>query len=555
MSDHSETTRDRWLLAIIASTISVIALVVCYRQNLILLYGDAVAHINIARRVIDSRDPGPWQLGTVWLPIPHILMMPFIASRWAWHTGLGGSIPSMVGYVAAILGVFRLLRGGLAVIGATSGRARVTAWFGALVFAANPNLIYMQSTAMGESLYLAFFIWATVHFSEFVQHRRVENWVGAARSLRWCGLMLFCAMLSRYDGWFAAAFFGIAAFLVLALGRVHGMRGSLWQPEIQKGFAVFALLILMAPAFWLWWNHHYYGNALEWVNGPYSARGILARTTKKGDPPHPGYNSVKTAAVYYIKCAKLNVTGNNLQWGGARYGWPKYMERTWPAVVLLGTLLTLLFARRMWPVVMLWIPLLFYALSIAHGGVPIFMPVWWPWSYYNVRYGLQMLPVAAVFFAMTLFFATSLVRRRAMIAGVVTVAVAFVAVSYGTIWKSGPVTLHEPQSNTGPRISIERATGAALNELPESSTVLAKIGYYSGVFTRAGFPLKRTINETDHEDWNKATADPARYVEYIMAADNDELAGVARSHAADFVAFARFEAPGEPGVTLYRKVR
>ena len=36
-----------------------------------------------------------------------------------------------------------------------------------LIYAANPNLIYLQATAMTESLYLALFIWAVVYFNEF----------------------------------------------------------------------------------------------------------------------------------------------------------------------------------------------------------------------------------------------------------------------------------------------------------------------------------------------------------------------------------------------------
>ena len=41
-----------------------------FQHNDLLLYGDAVAHINIARRVFDSQTPGLLQLGTVWLPLP-----------------------------------------------------------------------------------------------------------------------------------------------------------------------------------------------------------------------------------------------------------------------------------------------------------------------------------------------------------------------------------------------------------------------------------------------------------------------------------------------------
>ena len=80
---------------------------------------------------------------------------------------MGGSIPSMAAYVLGVMGIFpagaRRLSRGLE----PDVTARVAAWTAALVYAANPNLIYMQTTAMGEALYLAFFIWAVVYFSEF----------------------------------------------------------------------------------------------------------------------------------------------------------------------------------------------------------------------------------------------------------------------------------------------------------------------------------------------------------------------------------------------------
>ena len=36
---------------------------------------------NIARRIVDSRTPGYDQVGTVWLPLPHWLMLPFVRVR------------------------------------------------------------------------------------------------------------------------------------------------------------------------------------------------------------------------------------------------------------------------------------------------------------------------------------------------------------------------------------------------------------------------------------------------------------------------------------------
>ncbi len=136
-----------------------------------LLYGDAVAHINIARRVFDSKTPGLLQLGTVWLPLPHLLMIPFLISMKMWRSGAGGSIPSMVAYVFGVVGMFRLTRCALSGSNPPDAVARAAAWIAALIYAANPNLMYMQSTAMGEAVYLAFFIWAVVSFCEWIQRQ------------------------------------------------------------------------------------------------------------------------------------------------------------------------------------------------------------------------------------------------------------------------------------------------------------------------------------------------------------------------------------------------
>ena len=64
---------DYWRIGILLGIASVASLWFFHSRNEILLSGDAVAHINIARRVFDSRTPGLLQLGSVWLPLPHLL--------------------------------------------------------------------------------------------------------------------------------------------------------------------------------------------------------------------------------------------------------------------------------------------------------------------------------------------------------------------------------------------------------------------------------------------------------------------------------------------------
>src|SRR5437764_6342005 len=121
--------RETWVLALIAACVSVAAFLFYFQHRCILLYGDAVAHINIARRVFDSRTPGLLQLGTVWLPLPHLLMIPFLLSDSAWQTGVGGSVPSLIAYVLSVVGVFRLVRRALSFPGEPDLGARLAAWF------------------------------------------------------------------------------------------------------------------------------------------------------------------------------------------------------------------------------------------------------------------------------------------------------------------------------------------------------------------------------------------------------------------------------------------
>src|SRR5258708_37361609 len=72
-----------------------------YWRGWLLYYGDAEAHLNIARRIVDSRTPGYDQVGTVWLPLLHWAMVPLARIDALWRNGLAGAIPSAVAFVLA----------------------------------------------------------------------------------------------------------------------------------------------------------------------------------------------------------------------------------------------------------------------------------------------------------------------------------------------------------------------------------------------------------------------------------------------------------------------
>ena len=142
--------------------------------------------------------------------------------------------------------------------------------------------------------------------------------------------------------------------------------------------------------------------AIRW-NGP-TAR--IRRVQFRSDPIRqlirviPEKILPRTAALYFLKVSRLNVADGR--------------KRKDPvcACALAGLLATLFFVRRAWPLALLWTPAIFYVACIAWGSVPIYVPQWYPFGYYNVRYGLQLLPAVAVFAALLLVYIMICSYRR-----------------------------------------------------------------------------------------------------------------------------------------------
>ena len=82
-SPRYHMTNDRHIApvlvaALILSLVSAGAVWFFYAHHYLLYYGDAEAHLNTARRIVDSQTPGYLQFGSPWLPLPHALMLPFV---------------------------------------------------------------------------------------------------------------------------------------------------------------------------------------------------------------------------------------------------------------------------------------------------------------------------------------------------------------------------------------------------------------------------------------------------------------------------------------------
>ena len=373
-------------------------------------------------------------MGTVWLPLPHWLMLPLAQNDALWQNGLAGAIPSALCFVAAGTLLFAAVRRlfDSTIAGATA----------AVLLALNPNLMFLQSSSMTEAVFLACLmgvLYGSVRFAES------QGWWAAAGT----GIAALAGTLTRYEGWFLLPF--VAGYFLL-VGKTRRWGAA----------ALFSAIAGIGPLFWFAHNWWILGDPLAFYSGEYSARVI------QGSTPYPGLHNWPLALFYYATASVL-CAGFAL------------------AVVASIGLVRAVRRRIVWPVALLALPGVFYVWSMHSSATPIFMPVLYPYSWYNTRYGLVLLPLM-VFGAAAL----TVGRRRAIAAAVV------IAASLTWIVLPGPehwVTFREAEVNHGPRMVWTEIAAAYLTAHRHGhATIITSSGDINGIFRRAGIPLRDTLN-------------------------------------------------------------
>jgi hypothetical protein len=172
--------------------------------DLTLSHYDAKGHLVVARRIIDSLRPGWWQIGAVWLPLPHLVnMLPVQVDAW-YRTGASGVALSIACFSSAVGAVAWLVhRATGSLLGAAAG---------AVVLASQPDVLYLQSTPMTEPLLMAL----TLGGVALTWRWTAEGGEGSTVAP---GTILALACLTRYEAWpIAAAALGFAGLVLLASG-------------------------------------------------------------------------------------------------------------------------------------------------------------------------------------------------------------------------------------------------------------------------------------------------------------------------------------------------
>ncbi len=525
-------TRKEWLaVAASCAAVSIAAIAWSWRSGALLNYGDAVAHLHIARRVFDARLPRLTELGSVWLPLPHLLMLPFVQFYSWWATGWAGVIPSALAYLAACAGIYRLSRHWLPPAPSALALA---------FFALNPNLLYLQTTAMTEPLFVCEMVWVAVWLVEWRGSLDAgDTKTGRLQCL--IAAVLVAAIFTRYDGW------------VMAMVAWSGMGIALaWRGRLRTwSFWLASIVLVAAPVAWFVYNSVGFGDWLYFARGPYSAKVIELRTMSHGaGPPHPGWHDPWVSLLFFVKVSEMDAAA--AAWGNVLL-----------LVSLLGTVFAWLTSRRRafsWAL-LLWFPIPFYAYSVAYGSVPIFLPPWWPHSWYNTRYGMEMLPA----FALGMGFAAQIVlaavhefkpREHApkwtrVALGALGAAVVLNAVQ---MVRERPLTYVEGTKNIHVRRPLEIEIPPVLRALAAERpgcAVLMDTSTFPNLVAFTGIPLRQTINEGDLWIYSEALAAPAAHAAIVLAFDGDEIDRAVKAHPEGLTAVRRFTTPGEPAGTIY----
>lgn len=467
---------EKWMpliLLLVLSGISVYFFYHYYTNNLGLAYNDARSHLNIGRRVVEGLKPGLAQLGSVWLPLPHILMIPTIWNDFMWHSGLSGALPSMISFVATGLIIYNFLK--LLNVG-MFGRL-----FGVTVFVANLNILYLQSTAMTELLLLATM---TAAVYELVLWHKEDKILFLLRASFWVAL----STLVRYDGWFL---FFWSAMLVL----IHGYRHGKYK-QAEGMFVIFCTLAGFGIFLWLLWNLLIFKDPLYFAFGPFSAHTQQAQLEDAGVLQTKG-DWLLSAKIYWFALAYNSILSN----------------------VLIGAVgfIFLMLSKKIstsvkFGVTALMAPLIFNILALYLGHSVLFVQGISGNTWFNVRYGIMMMPSLAIFAG---YLVHAVKPFKGIVIGLFCLTVFF------HFANNDAVTIEDGRVGSSQKNVSEVSSWLHDNAGDKEGYVLISAASHDAIIFSSGLPMSRFIHEGTGLYWESATTSPDRWARWIIMRTND----------------------------------
>ena len=348
-----------------------------------------------------------------------------------------------------------------------------------------------------------------------VRFRDTQGWGAAAGA----GLAACAGTMTRYEGWFLLPF--AAAWFWFAAAAQETGAGAAVLRDCGRRTAVLAGAQLVSV-----------GDPLDFYWGPYSAKAI------QGNAVYPGLHDWRTAWFYYRTAAQL-CAGTAL------------------CVMALAGAVAALARRAFWPLLLLALPGVFFVWSIHSSGLPIHVPMYWPHSYYNTRYGLAVLPLLA--FAAAALVMAAPPRLRAITALLVVTA-------GGLHWAIRPqpekwITWMESRANsTGRRSWTHQAAQYLSSQYVRGSGIITSGGDdFAGIYREMGIPLRETFSIANGLPWLATVQRPELHLwhEWAVVKHGDPVQRAVERAAGFGIRYRlelRVQEKDEPVIEIYRRV-
>jgi len=317
------------------------------------------------------------------------------------------------------------------------------------------------------------------------------------------------------------------------------------------------------------------GDWLDFMRGPYSAKQIERRTAPPGQH-YRGWKNPGWALLFYMRTAQIDASFWETGWAvmaAALYGlWLSWRKRSFATAndtppfhsseqearspghpEAVGEQDSS--AKLAW---LLWLPLPFYVYSVAYGSVPIFIPQLWPHSYYNARYGMEMLPALSIYGVFAVDRLDAWMRTRsegwARVAVRLAQPVAMllcVGNCIGMMYRI-PLVLKEGMVNATTRVAFEHEIAVVMETMPLDAPVMMYTSAHVGAVQVAGRTLKSMVSEQDYDSWQKALADPAANAAYVIAIAGDPVSDAVKAHPEGLSEMEVICTTGQPCARVYQ---
>lgn len=470
-------------LIILALTLVSIFYYVHYYQNgLGLSYNDARSHLDIGRRVVEGLKPGLAQLGSVWLPLNHILMVPLIWNDWMWHSGMAGAIWNMISFIGTGYVVYLLLkRLGVGILGQITG---------VIVFAANLNTLYLQATAMTEPLLL---FTMTVGCYYLLLWHQSDATLALIKAAFW----IMLGTLVRYDGWFLL---GVSGLLVMRQLWVSGSALPTLSERIKRleGMTILYSTLAVTGVFsWFIWNLLIFKDPLYFMLGPFSAHAQQLVMEAAGALPTK-HNLLLSLKVYTYAFF--------------------YSSYTYPAILSLIAYFVMWRDQRIglavkWSTLALWAPLIFNVISLYFGFSVIYVQGISGDTWFNIRYGIMLAPTVAIMLG---YLVDRLRDFRPLLIGTLFLVIFF---AFGN---ADAVSIDDARVGSSQKNVSEVSGYLQTNASREKGFILISAASHDAIIFSSKLPMKRFIHEGTGKYWESATTTPDHWARWIVMRTYDD---------------------------------